>query len=149
MHAWLLYYDLACNFSIIAMSEMRESTEHLRSVVIEKTKICNYGQARYKIENALNNVNGYDLTEEFKSAVRLLPLSYSVNTYERFLDDWGTVSEAKLVASIYNLCVIILFYTCMQHIIVTVSVGTRELNRTRATYMQVYDYLSREVGAAY
>ena len=77
------------------MIEMRENTENLESVVIENTRICNFGQARYKIENALNNVNGYDLTEEFKSAVRILPSSYSVNTYERFLDDWGTVSGAN------------------------------------------------------
>ena len=72
---------------------MRETTENRRSVVIQKTKICNYGQARYKIENALKNHDGYDLTTEFKSAVRLLPSNYSVIDYVRFLDDWGTVSQ--------------------------------------------------------
>ena len=75
------------------MDRMRETTENRRSVVIQKTRICNYGEARYKIENALNNHNGYDLTTEFKSAVRLLPSNYSVNDYVRFLDDWGTVSQ--------------------------------------------------------
>ena len=30
----------------------------------------------------------------------------------------------------------------------TVSVGTREISRSRATYEEVYDYLSQEVGAA-
>lgn len=78
------------------MDQARETTENRRSVVIQKTKICNYGQARYKIENALNNHSGYDLTAEFKSAVRLLPSTYSVNDYVRFLDDWGTVSQIKI-----------------------------------------------------
>ena len=75
------------------MDQARETTENRRSVVIQKTKICNYGQARarYKIENALQNHDGYDLTAEFNSAVRLLPSNYSVNDYVRFLDDWGTV----------------------------------------------------------
>ena len=74
------------------MTEMQERTESQSSVVVQKTRICNYGQARYKIENALNNVNGYDLTEEFKSAVRLLPSTYSEDSYMLFLDNWGTVS---------------------------------------------------------
>ena len=80
------------------MNRMRDTTEIQSSVVIQKTRICNYGKARYKIENALNNVNGYDLTEAFKSAVRLLPSTYIVNSYRQFLDDWGTVSDEAYYA---------------------------------------------------
>ena len=93
LHVLSFFLQFSCVY--IAMIRMRESTEYQKSVVIQKTKICNYGEARYIIENALNNVSGYDLTEEFKNAVRLLPSNYSVNTYVRFLDDWGTVSEAN------------------------------------------------------
>ena len=84
------------------MDQMHETTENRRSVVIQKTRICNYGQARYKIENALKNHSGYDLTTEFKNTVRLLPSTYSVHEYVRFLDDWGTVSQIKLIRCIYS-----------------------------------------------
>ena len=73
------------------MEQARETTEKKRSVVVQKTKICNYGQARYELANALTGVAGYELTEDFKNAIRLLPSAYSVNQYTRFLDDWGTV----------------------------------------------------------
>ena len=41
----------------------------------------NYGQARYKLTNALSGASGYSLTENFKNAVRLLPSTYSENKY--------------------------------------------------------------------
>ena len=89
-----LYILDCCSCTLYsAMDRMKQTTENQRSVVIQKTRICNYGQARYKIENALANQNGYDLTTEFKSAVSLLPTSYSANHYIQFLDEWGTVSK--------------------------------------------------------
>ena len=77
------------------MTQMRTKTESDRSVVIQKINICNYGEARYKLANAWNNTPDYDLTLEFKNAVRQLPLTYSVHSYQQFLDDWGTVSKPK------------------------------------------------------
>ena len=75
------------------MMGIRERTENKQSVVVQKTRICNYGQARYKLTNALQGDNGYALTREFKNAIRILPTTYSVNAYKDFLDDWGTVSQ--------------------------------------------------------
>ena len=83
------------SFVYAAMTRMREKTENQRSVVIQKTSICNYGEARYKLANAWNNTPGYNLTLEFKNAISQLPSSYSVNSYVQFLDDWGTVSQTK------------------------------------------------------
>ena len=77
------------------MSQMRQKTENETSVVVQKTNICNYGEARYKLANALNTP-GYDLTTDFKNAVGQLSSTYSINDYAQFLDDWGTVSNLKI-----------------------------------------------------
>ena len=82
------------------MRQACETTENRRSVVVQKTRICNYGQARYKLASALSGASGYSLTEEFKHAVRLLPSNYSVQEYMEFLDDWGTVSQATTFSSV-------------------------------------------------
>ena len=74
------------------MQKVHETTVKQKSVVVQKTEICNYGEARYNLANAFNGVEGYTLTDDFKNAIRLLPSSYSVVEYTRFLDDWGTVS---------------------------------------------------------
>jgi len=79
------------------MRQARETTQNQRSVVVQKTRICNYGQARYKLANALSGASGYSLTDDFKSAVRLLPSTYSVSKYMGFLDDWGTVSQLSVL----------------------------------------------------
>ena len=85
-------YCHAC--TTIAMRQAHETTENQKSVVVQKTRICNYGQARYKLANALSGASGYSLTDNFQHAVRLLPSNYSVQEYMGFLDDWGTVSQA-------------------------------------------------------
>ena len=78
------------------MSEMRQETEKKKSVVVQKTKICEYGIARYKLADAKNNTPGYDLTTNFQNAVQQeLPLDYSIDDYALFLDNWGTVSNLK------------------------------------------------------
>ena len=82
---------------------MRQETENRRSVVVQKMNICNYGEARYKLANALNNTPGYDLTTDFKSAVGQLPSTYSINHYAQFLNDWGTVSNLCLSENKLNL----------------------------------------------
>ena len=93
MHAESLLFmtcDCSCShhyFCHAAMRQAREMTENRRSVVVQKTRICNYGQARYKLTNALSGASGYSLTENFKNAVRLLPSTYSANKYMGFLDD--------------------------------------------------------------
>ena len=74
------------------MQEAKQKTENSKKVVVQKTKICNYGQARYKLANALRGTPGYDLTDDFKNAIRLLPSQYSAREYTQFLDSWGTVS---------------------------------------------------------
>ena len=79
-------------YTHVGMEEARETTEEESSVVVQHTVICNYGNVRYKLATALNGVSGYDLTDDFKYAVKLLPSSYSAEEYTEFLDDWGTVS---------------------------------------------------------
>ena len=84
-------------FCHAAMRQARETTQNRRSVVVQKTRICNHGQVRYKLANALQGASGYSLTEEFKNAVRLLPLTYTERKYMGFLDDWGTVSQLSVL----------------------------------------------------
>ena len=74
------------------MQRAQEVTQKKKSVVVQKTQICNYGQARYNLASALMGMDGYTLTDGFKSAIRLLPPTYSLEVYSQFLDDWGTVS---------------------------------------------------------
>ena len=93
-------YKYTCGphcFCHVAMTRARETTENRRSVVVQKTRICNYGQARYKLASALSGASGYSLTDEFKHAVRLLPSTYTVRNYMGFLDDWGTVSQLSVL----------------------------------------------------
>ena len=52
------------------MQEAKEKTENSRKGVVQKTRIRNYGQIRYKLASALRGTSGYDLTEDFKHAVR-------------------------------------------------------------------------------
>ena len=79
------------------MKEVSEITEDTRSVIVQNTSICQLGVASYNLNSALYGANGYDLTDEFKYAIRLLPSTYSKEEYTRFLDNWGTVSLTKLV----------------------------------------------------
>ena len=43
--------------------------------------------------SALNSVDGYELTDDFRNAIKLLTSSYSVADYAQFLDDWGSVGH--------------------------------------------------------
>ena len=75
------------------MKKVRRNTEERSLVIVQKTKICNHGEARYKLDNAKFGLQGYDLNREFKTAVRSLPRTYSKVPYMKFLDNWGTVRK--------------------------------------------------------
>ena len=82
------------------MQQASEETVKKSSVIVQKTRICTYGETRYKLASALSGANGFDLDNDFKNAVRLLPSTYSVNDYTEFLDDWGTVSVSHICMAI-------------------------------------------------
>ena len=73
------------------MQKAKAETELNKEVVMQHNKICNYGSVRYLLANALNGVKGFELSDNFKYAVKLLPSGYSESEYTRFLDNWGTV----------------------------------------------------------
>ncbi|XP_064404273.1 uncharacterized protein LOC135349653 isoform X2 [Halichondria panicea] len=102
------------------MQRAQASTTTSHSVIVQETKNCNYAQTRYKLANALSGAHGYELTENFKNAIRLLPSTYSAREYTQFLDNWGT------------------------HILEEVAVGTRSIKRMQASYNQVYSFLSQQ-----
>ena len=81
------------------MSQAREKTENQQSVIVQKTRTCYYGQARYKLANARRGESGYSLTTDFKNAIRNLSSSYVAADYTQFLDNWGTVSRANIAHS--------------------------------------------------
>ena len=80
------------------MAKAEENTQKQKRVIIQKSQICNYGRARYLFENAVAGVEGYKLSESFKSAIMNLPDNYDQQSYTQFIENWGTVS-----ASIYIL----------------------------------------------
>ena len=52
---------------------------------------CTAGAARYKM--SLSQGNHYGVTDEFAAAVCRLPIVYDKDSYQAFLDTWGTVSQ--------------------------------------------------------
>ena len=86
---------MSCLCTPAGMEQAKEVTEDSRKIVVQQTRICCYGEARYKLDNALTGQPGYSLTENFKNAVQRLPLQYNSEEeyarYTRFLDEWGTV----------------------------------------------------------
>lgn len=77
---------------MIGMKKASETTEKSESVIVQGTEICQLGEVSYNLASALIGAPGYDLEDEFKNAIRLLPSTYSEAEYTRFLDNWGTVS---------------------------------------------------------
>ena len=76
------------------MSKAQATTEKKRRIIIQKTKICNYGRARYLYENAVARVRGYTLTRSFFNSVRYqLPVKYNEQVYMQFIEKWGTVRK--------------------------------------------------------
>lgn len=76
------------------MKRAYEEVDLQKVVLTQSETTCYYGTVRYKIDDALQNVSGYTLTENFKNAIRNLPAGYSQaekSAYMIFLDDWGTV----------------------------------------------------------
>lgn len=91
------------------MKRAYEEVDLQKVVLTQSDTTCYYGTVRYKIDDALQNVSGYTLTENFKNAIRNLPdgYFYSVekSAYMIFLDDWGTVSGRMLALNnrpLYN-----------------------------------------------
>ena len=75
------------------MSKAESMTEKRKRVVIQKTKICNYGTARYLYANVLANEPGFTLSGSFINSVKHeLPFTYYKRAYMRFINKWGTVS---------------------------------------------------------
>ena len=72
---------------------MKSATDIQQKVVVQTNTICNMGTVRYRTANALLGEDRYTLSDEFKNAIRLLPLTYDAVKYTGFLDDWGTVSQ--------------------------------------------------------
>ena len=74
------------------MAKAEAMIEKKRNTVIQKSKICNYGRARYLFENALAGQKGYTLTRDFQSSVKYqLPARYDQRAYMKFIEQWGTV----------------------------------------------------------
>ena len=77
---------------IKGMAKAESQTEDKKRIIIQKTKICNYGRARYLYENAAARDPGYTLSRGFQNSVMfLLPLHYNERNYMQFIENWGTV----------------------------------------------------------
>lgn len=74
------------------MARAESTTERKKHVIIQKTKICNYGRVRYLYENAVARARGYTLTRGFMNSVKYqLPSRYNRQAYMQFIEKWGTV----------------------------------------------------------
>ncbi len=81
------------------MAKAESQTKDKKRIIIQKSKICNYGRARYLYENAAAREPGYTLSKSFQNSVMFeLPLQYNERDYMQFIESWGTV------------CIIISYY---------------------------------------
>ena len=80
--------------AISGMSRAEAMTQRKKRVIIQKTKICNYGTARYLYANTLARQPEYTLSRTFINSVKYeLPTRYYRRAYMRFINKWGTVSS--------------------------------------------------------
>ena len=76
----------------IGMGKVEKQTKDKRRIIIQKSKICNYGRARYLYENAVAGEPGYALSRSFQNSVMYqLPRNYNERAYMQFIENWGTV----------------------------------------------------------
>ena len=76
------------------MARAEAKTKISKRIVIQKTKICNYGRARYLYENGVAGEPGYDLSRGFINSVEYqLPTTYKKKSYMQFIEKWGTVKK--------------------------------------------------------
>lgn len=87
---------------------MKSATDIQQKIVVQTNTVCNMGTVRYRVSNALVGENRYTLSDEFKNAIRLLPLTYDAVKYTQFLNDWGTVSRSNLDGTIYQSAMLII-----------------------------------------
>ena len=131
------------------MAKVESQTEGKKQIIIQKSKICNYGRrTRYLYENAAARGPGYTLSRSFQNSVMFqLPLYYSEKDYMQFIENWGMV--AIIVITAYNICPCMEWYTgyyfALQHIIMAVDIGTKHILRSSSSYRQVYKYLKKKV----
>ena len=97
---------------MIGMQRVEQTTKNTKNIVVQSTKICNYGRVSYNLDNAKQGVSGYTLTETFKNAVRNLPSSYDAVEYTQFIDSWGTVSQLYF----HNFCTVFSLLYLAMHI---------------------------------
>ena len=95
------------------MAKAESTTKKMKRIVIQKTKICNYGRARYQYENAVAREPEYTLSRSFHNSVKYqLPVTYDRDAYMMFIKKWGTVCNSSyihvcrhLIVIFYNECV--------------------------------------------
>lgn len=88
------HVDNACRLvlMIIGMAKVESQTKHRKRIIIQKSKICNYGRSRYLYENAVAREPGYTLSRSFQNSINYqLPLHYNERAYMQFIENWGTV----------------------------------------------------------
>ena len=124
------------------MGKVESQTKNKKRIIIQKNKICNFGRARYLYENAVAGEQGYTLSRTFRNSIMyLLPRRYNERTYMQFIENWGTVSmHCSITECIQHFAII-----QMQHITITVDVGTRQIQRSSSSYSEVYKYLKKKV----
>ena len=80
------------NLHFSGMAKAESTTKNKKRIVIQKTKICNYGRARYLYENAIAREPEYTLSRSFHNSVKYqLPVTYDRDAYMMFIQKWGTV----------------------------------------------------------
>ena len=88
---------------ITGMGKVESQTKDQKRIIIQKSKICNYGRARYLYENAVAREPGYTLSRSFQNSINYqLPLRYNERAYMEFIDNWGTVAILSLTGKCYN-----------------------------------------------
>lgn len=80
------------------MGKVESQTKDKKQIIIQKSKICNYGRVRYLYENAVAREHGYTLSRSFQNSVLYqLPLNYNQRAYMQFIENWGTVCNHNII----------------------------------------------------
>jgi hypothetical protein len=101
--------------------DFQKKYQYRKSVFFEKSRVCYRGSARYEQEKARGR-SDFRLADGFAAAIRALPLNYSRNEHNRFLDEWGT------------------------HVVTGVRVGSKYTEHFRSSFQKAYTYALNQYG---
>ncbi|XP_020622112.1 uncharacterized protein LOC110059730 [Orbicella faveolata] len=83
--SWNVAFTMSSRFE-----QTKKETEKYHNVFYEERNVCNRGRARYQLD--LAPIEKFPVSDDFATAVCVLPQNYDEKVYFNFIERWGTVS---------------------------------------------------------